>query len=59
LAAFVDIGDAAKDWQAFRSKQGIGVGVRWKTPAGPIALDLAYGRQTQKMRLDFSIAIAF
>ncbi len=59
VAAFVDIGDAARTWREFKVKQGLGVGARIKTPAGPIALDLAYGRQVKKFRLDFSIAIAF
>lgn len=59
VAAFVDVGDAAKDWRSLDSKQGIGLGARIKTPAGPIALDVAYGRQVKKFRLDISIAIAF
>ena len=58
-AAFVDIGDAADSWRNFNAKQGFGLGARYKTPAGPIALDLAYGKQVKKFRLDFSIAIAF
>lgn len=58
-AAFVDVGDAAAIWRDLRPRQGMGIGGRYKTPAGPIALDLAYGRQTGKFRLDFSIAIAF
>ncbi|MFZ6870450.1 autotransporter assembly complex protein TamA [Undibacterium sp. Di27W] len=58
-ATFVDVGNAADNWRALSLKQGMGVGARYKTPAGPIALDLAYGRQTKKVRLDFSIAIAF
>lgn len=59
LAAFFDAGDAARNWREFKVKQGVGVGARIKTPAGPIALDLAYGKQVKKFRLDFSIAIAF
>lgn len=59
LAIFADAGDAGNRWRDMRLKQAIGVGSRVKTPAGPIALDVAYGRQTRKFRLDFSIAIAF
>ncbi len=59
VAGFVDSGDAAADWKSFKAKQGIGMGARVKTLAGPIALDLAYGNKTKKFRLDFSIAIAF
>ncbi|WP_165794886.1 autotransporter assembly complex protein TamA [Solimicrobium silvestre] len=59
VAGFVDVGDAADHVSDLSLKQGIGMGLRYKTPAGPIALDLAYGRQTEKLRLDFSIGIAF
>lgn len=59
LALFADAGDAGNHWRDMRLKQAIGIGSRVKTPAGPIALDIAYGRQTRKFRLDFSIAIAF
>ncbi len=58
-AVFVDAGDAAATWRDFSARQSYGAGARYKTPAGPIALDLAYARQTKKVRLDFSIAIAF
>lgn len=58
-ATFVDVGDAADTWREMSLKQALGIGGRYRTPAGPIALDLAYGRQTKKFRLDFSIAIAF
>ncbi len=58
-AAFVDVGDAADTWREFHAKEGVGMGLRYKTPAGPLALDLAYGKQSKKLRLDISIAIAF
>lgn len=58
-ATFVDVGDAAEKWRDLRLKQGVGAGLRWRTPAGPIAVDVAYGRQVQRFRLEISIAIAF
>jgi translocation and assembly module TamA len=58
-AAFVDVGDAADDRAGFSLKTGYGVGARWLSPAGPIALDLAYGRAERKLRLHFAIAVAF
>lgn len=64
-AAFFDIGDAADDFDRMRSPaRGAGFGVRWKTIAGPIAFDTAYGerradRSGGRWRLHFSVAIAF
>jgi len=58
-AAFVDAGDAADDTDSFDPRVGYGVGARYRTPAGPIALDVAYGHQDRRFRLHFSIAVAF
>lgn len=58
-AAFVDMGDAADDRQVFELKSGYGLGARWKSPAGPLALDVAYGHADRRLRLHFGIAIAF
>ncbi|MBS0542443.1 MAG: BamA/TamA family outer membrane protein, partial [Proteobacteria bacterium] len=43
----------------FNLRTGYGVGARWRSPAGPLAMDLAWGQQEQKLRLHFSVAIAF
>lgn len=59
VAGFVDVGDAADRFTDLKMKQGIGLGLRYKTPAGPIAIDLAYGRQAHKARFDFFLGIAF
>jgi translocation and assembly module TamA len=58
-AVFTDVGDAADsvgEWQALKS---YGVGARFRTPAGPFALDLAYAQRDRKLRLAFSVTIAF
>ncbi len=57
-AAFYDIGDAFER----RPKQlaaGYGLGLRYRTIAGPIALDVAYGQRDERLRFHFSIAISF
>jgi translocation and assembly module TamA len=59
VAGFVDLGDAADRFSDLRINQGIGLGLRYKTPAGPIAVDLAYGRQAHQVRVDFFLGIAF
>ena len=58
-AVFYDIGNASDDIKQVSLAQGFGVGVRYRTIAGPVAFDLAYGERTQKLRLHFSISIAF
>ncbi|TAH52653.1 MAG: outer membrane protein assembly factor [Betaproteobacteria bacterium] len=58
-AVFVDAGDAADDRRDFDLRTGYGVGARWRSPAGPLAMDLAWGQDEQKLRLHFSVAIAF
>ncbi|MDH5552753.1 MAG: BamA/TamA family outer membrane protein [Nitrosomonas sp.] len=58
-AAFADIGSAADSWQKFNPSVGYGAGLRWRSPAGPLALDLARGHETGVLRFHFSIAVAF
>ncbi len=58
-ATFVDAGNAADRWTELRPVFGYGVGVRWRSPVGPLRVDLAYGQETQKVRLHLSIGIAF
>jgi len=41
MAAFVDVGDAYDNKPDY--KTGIGFGVRWISPIGPVRLDLAHG----------------
>lgn len=59
VAAFVDAGNANDERKLFKMNLGYGMGPRWKSPAGPIAVDLAYGQADHRIRLQFSIAIAF
>jgi translocation and assembly module TamA len=58
-ALFLDAGDAADERKDLRANKGYGVGVRWRTPAGPLALDVAYADRDRKARLVFSVAVAF
>ncbi len=58
-AAFADIGSAADNWQRMHPFLGYGGGVRWRSPAGPIALDLARSHETGTLRFHFSLAVAF
>lgn len=58
-AVFVDAGNAANDWGQLEPALGFGVGLRWRSPVGPLRLDWAYGEQVRKSRLHFSVGIAF
>ncbi len=58
-AAFADIGGAEDSWQKVHSFLGYGAGIRWRSPAGPIALDLARGHETGTLRVHFSMVAAF
>ncbi|MGE5452397.1 MAG: autotransporter assembly complex protein TamA [Acidobacteriota bacterium] len=57
-AVFVDAGDAAADPAHLHIKLGYGAGLRWRSPVGPLKLDLAYGRDVQQLRMHFSVGIS-
>lgn len=47
VAAFYDIGDASNDFD-FSFKRGVGLGVRWISPIGPVRIDIARGLDEPK-----------
>lgn len=56
IAAFVDQGNAFRDFEMPNLKTGVGVGVRWVSPVGPLRLDLANGLDDEGgFRLHFSM----
>lgn len=58
-AAFIDAGDAANRWTDINVAAGYGVGLRWRSPVGPLRLDVAYGERVRAARLHLSVGIAF
>lgn len=58
-ALFVDVGDVADRWGALDPIASVGVGVRYKTPAGPIALDVAKAQGQDRPRIHFALGVAF
>ena len=58
-AVFVDAGQAANRFSDLRPVLGSGIGLRWRSPVGPLRLDLAYGEAVRKVRLHFSVGISF
>jgi translocation and assembly module TamA len=58
-AVFVDAGNAANRFSELEPAWGSGVGVRWRSPVGPLRLDLAWAHELRSVRLHFSVGIAF
>ena len=58
-AVFLDAGNAVDRWSDYQTAMGYGVGVRWRSPIGPLRVDLAWADQLQKFRLHMSVGIAF
>lgn len=58
-AAFYDKGDAADSFSALQPAAGYGAGVRWKSPVGPLNVDIAYGERTRQVRLHLALGFTF
>jgi translocation and assembly module TamA len=58
-AVFYDAGNAADSLGGIHPKSGYGIGARYKSPVGPINVDLAYGHAVRKARLHFSLGFTF
>jgi translocation and assembly module TamA len=59
IAVFYDLGNATDDRHDFKAVAGYGAGVRWRSPFGPLNVDLAYGENDRKLRLHFSFGYTF
>lgn len=59
MSVFVDAGDAAESFRDMQWRLGYGVGAAFVTPAGPFYVDLAWGQKDRRLRLHFSLGIAF
>ena len=59
VAVFVDAGNAADSFKDLKPELGYGIGARWRSPVGPINVDLAYGQAVKKARLHFSVGFTF
>lgn len=58
-AVFVDFGAVSDQVANLRPEFGAGVGVRFRSPLGPLEFDLAYGFKPKKVRLHFNVGLAF
>ena len=58
-ALFMDAGAVADKPADLQAKVGVGAGVRWKSPVGPLQIDLAYGIAVQQFRLHLNVGFVF
>jgi len=58
-ATFVDAGAAASRFNDFSAGRGVGVGVRWRSPVGPLKIDLSKGKHIHHLHLDLSVGVVF
>ena len=58
---FIDAGNVAENATDLSRNVavGVGTGARWKSPIGPLQIDLAYGVKTQQVRLHVSVGFVF
>jgi len=59
VAGFVDSGSAWDSGANTTIATGYGVGLRVRTPIGPIRADLAYGALNSDWRIHFSVGYGF
>jgi translocation and assembly module TamA len=56
---FIDAGAVADKPGDLRAKVGVGAGARWRSPVGPLQIDVAYGVAVKKLRLHLSVGFTF
>ena len=56
---FVDAGAVADRAGDLDPRVGVGTGVRWRSPVGPLQADLAWGVQSKQLRLHLRLGFTF
>ena len=56
---FADVGDVADRAGDLSPQVGVGAGVRWRSPVGPLQADLAYGLKAKAVRLHLRLGFTF
>lgn len=59
VAVFWDAGTATNNLSGITIYNGVGVGARWRSPVGPLQLDVGYGIQKKQFRPHISLGVAF
>ena len=58
-AVFADAGAVANTVSALDAQVGLGAGVRYRSPVGPLQADLAYGLDSRRWRLHLRVGFTF
>lgn len=58
-AVFIDAGAVADRLADLKPAVGVGAGVRFRSPIGPLQADLAYGVKTRRLRLHLNVGFTF
>ncbi|WP_313069832.1 autotransporter assembly complex protein TamA [Melaminivora sp.] len=58
-ALFIDAGAVADKPGELRARVGVGGGLRWRSPVGPLQADVAYGLQSRQVRLHLRLGYTF
>jgi len=56
---FIDGGAVANKAADLKPRWGLGAGVRYNSPVGPLRLDLAYGVKSKTLRMHFNVGFSF
>lgn len=58
-AVFIDAGAVADKPGDLEPRVGVGAGLRWASPVGPLQADVAYGVKSQEVRLHLRLGFSF
>jgi translocation and assembly module TamA len=58
-AVFIDAGGVANTPHELQARIGVGAGIRWKSPVGPLQIDLAYGVPQGHLHLHMNVGFTF
>ena len=58
-AVFYDVGTATDSWGDKQIFQGVGIGARYRSPVGPVNVDVGYGIRDRNIRPHLSLGVAF
>lgn len=58
-ATFIDMGAVGDTPADMRPRVGVGMGLRWRSPVGPLQADVAWGVQSRQLRLHLRLGFSF